>query len=502
MNIKNKIKENKLDIIIWACYTIFILFITLVFHEKWRDEAQAWMIARDLNFFDMLKQMSYEGHPPLWHIILMPFAKLGFPYVTVSIISCMIMSITAWLVLKKSPFKKSTQILLLLTAPVIYLCPSIARSYCLIPLALALIAIFYKDRRQKKLQYVLSILLLAYSHVIMLGIAGMLYLFYFVEEIFYTRKEKKETKTLIIGLAIAVMGLVFLAILLLGSVGINDTVNCKWENIFNINRIKQVIYDIYSSMFGYISYSVGFRIVFTIFIVILTIVEYKKKPENILIAVVGILWQMFIYLSIWGISSQKGNTILLIGIFIAWIGKEKEIVSIKLQKILEFGCIMIIVLSIMQGITLIDFEINKQYSASQEAAQYINKNLEDDAIIVCTDGPLASAIIPYTDNIKFWNPSSEQYFTFMKWDEISNRRLSIEKIIEKVKKNFNAKQNIYLLNCHNQKIENGTSIEEIQSEGIISETLYKSNKDKCLKEEVYDIYKIILNEYEGEMYEN
>ena len=45
MNIKNKIKENKVDILIWFCYTIFILFIAIGFHEKWRDEAQAWLLA-------------------------------------------------------------------------------------------------------------------------------------------------------------------------------------------------------------------------------------------------------------------------------------------------------------------------------------------------------------------------------------------------------------------------------------------------------------------------
>ena len=84
--IKNYIKENKKDLIIILIYAIITFIVTIFFHEKWRDEAQAWLLARDLNPIELFKQMKYEGHPPLWHLILMPFAKLGFPYMTINII--------------------------------------------------------------------------------------------------------------------------------------------------------------------------------------------------------------------------------------------------------------------------------------------------------------------------------------------------------------------------------------------------------------------------------
>ena len=115
MNIKEKIKQNKWNIIITLIYAIVTFIITVFFHEKWRDEAQAWLIAKDLDIIGIIKQMSFEGHPPLWHLILMPFAKLGFPYITESIISWGIMVITVWIFLNKSTFKKETKILILLT---------------------------------------------------------------------------------------------------------------------------------------------------------------------------------------------------------------------------------------------------------------------------------------------------------------------------------------------------------------------------------------------------
>ena len=319
----NKIKKNKVNILIFMIYAIITFIVAMIFHEKWRDEAQAWLIARDLNFLDILKQMSYEGHPPLWHLILAPFAKLGFPYITESIICWVIMCITAGLILAKAPFKKGTQILILLTAPIIYLCPVIARSYCLIPLALALIAILYKDRKQKPIKYTLAILLLAYTHILMLGMVGILYLFFFIEEIFYTKKNKKDIKNVIICFVIALVGLLALALMLFGSTEKNTELRLASIFAINITKIQLLMSKIQSFIFGSISFSYGFGVFLAIMCISLIIYQAKTNTQNLIIAVISIGWQLFIYLCVYGESQQKINIILLIFIFIAWINKEE-----------------------------------------------------------------------------------------------------------------------------------------------------------------------------------
>ena len=167
---KKFIKENKIELIIMLSYMIITFIISIFFHEKWRDEAQAWLMARDLNLIDLLKQMKYEGHPVLWQLILMPFAKLGFPYITQSIISLLFMWIFAWIIIKKSPFPTFIKAGILFSLPIIYLYPVISRNYSLIPLALSIIAILYKYRNEKIIQYNLAILFLAYTHVLMWGL--------------------------------------------------------------------------------------------------------------------------------------------------------------------------------------------------------------------------------------------------------------------------------------------------------------------------------------------
>ena len=44
---------------------------TIQYHEKWADEAQAWLIARDLDLRTLwFHELRYEGSPGLWHTIL------------------------------------------------------------------------------------------------------------------------------------------------------------------------------------------------------------------------------------------------------------------------------------------------------------------------------------------------------------------------------------------------------------------------------------------------
>lgn len=503
-----KIKENKIDIIIFLIYAIVTFVITIIFHEKWRDEAQAWLIARDLDFWGIIKQMTYEGHPPLWHFILAPFAKLGFPYITESVISWLIMCVTAGLILKKAPFKKPVQVLILLTAPFIYLYPTIARSYCLVPLALVLIAILYKNRHEKPIKYTLSILFLAYTHMLMWGLVGILYLFFFLEEIFYVKKTKKDVKNIIIALIIAFAGLIILFYMLSG--GISQNTQLQLASIVDISfiKIRLLFVEILSNLFGPITYSFGFRVFIEIFAIVIICYYFKKNSQSMVIAIVSILWPIFVYLCIYGYSTQKINLIILTTIFIAWIIKEEnnhiknenesKNVSSLLDKVAIYGSIFVLLLNAMQGISWIQEDISTKYSFSKEVAEYINQNLENDSVVVSVFGPYTSAVIPYTEtskNIRFWSPSTQKYFTYMDWDDISNEVLNLEDIMTNIQNNFK-NENVYILSSNDLlETKNKDYLNELQENNIISKSLYESAYEErsVIGEEEYALYKVNLN---------
>lgn len=104
---------------------------TTVFHEPWYDEAEAWQIARCASVKDILFTIPhYEGHPPLWHLILAIPAKLNLPYeLSLSLISLLFSALAVALFLKYAPFPKWVKVFVPFTYFAFYQYSVIARPY-------------------------------------------------------------------------------------------------------------------------------------------------------------------------------------------------------------------------------------------------------------------------------------------------------------------------------------------------------------------------------------
>jgi hypothetical protein len=85
---------------------VFVLLTTAVasYHEPWRDEADAWLMARDASIGDMLHIAGYAGTPILWYVIQAPLAKAGAPYAVQRYLHLVIASGAAAVLLFCAPF--------------------------------------------------------------------------------------------------------------------------------------------------------------------------------------------------------------------------------------------------------------------------------------------------------------------------------------------------------------------------------------------------------------
>ena len=71
----------------------------------WRDELQAWLLARDSDTpITLLGNLKYEGHPGLWHLILMPLTRLPFGPVSMQIVHVLIASLSIFVLFAYAPF--------------------------------------------------------------------------------------------------------------------------------------------------------------------------------------------------------------------------------------------------------------------------------------------------------------------------------------------------------------------------------------------------------------
>jgi len=170
--IKNYIPEI-LDLILYMVCMIIIMY----FHEPWFDEAQAWLIARDASLKDIFFVLPhYEGHPPIWHLVLLPFAKLGAPFeLSIKLVSLTFCSIAMGLFIFKAPFKRIIRLTIPFTYFFFYQYGVISRPYCILMLGFILCAMFYREKNIKSFRFIISLMIIcsasAYGIILSAGIA-------------------------------------------------------------------------------------------------------------------------------------------------------------------------------------------------------------------------------------------------------------------------------------------------------------------------------------------
>ena len=322
---------------------------------------------------------------------------------------------------------------------------------------------------------------------------------YFIEQVKYiikNKKDKKEIKKIAIGFSIAIVGLIVLILTLLGSTSTNEGVSINTsfsKNIANILLEKILI--------NFLGNIINKSVIFLFCYITLTIIlvyQIYKQPKNSIIGIVAIIWEFLIFLFIYSdFATQKTNTIFLILVFIFWINlNEKEIkVNKKSDNALKFCTIftvtLFLLISDINGLQNIESEKTKKYSDSIGVAEFINTNVEDDAIFLCTNIPRTSAIIPYVKNATFINPLNLKEFTYVTWDETAYKNIAVNYIIENIKKSDYNEKNIYLIE-NLVSSEDDKMIKELQNQNILSKVLYESDKENVFGDEVYKMYKINL----------
>lgn len=183
----------------WIIFGIFIAlyFIISFFHEPMYDEAQAWMIARDASWYELMFEIPhYEGHPPFWHLILALFAKTGIPFeVGLRIPGAICWILSVGILLFRSPFPKPIKCLLPFTYYIFFRYGIVVRPYCLTMLGLFLAASTYKKKGEKPFAFMASLLVLCVSSAYGMALAAGICVIWIIE--LFTRYKTNYLKQVI-----------------------------------------------------------------------------------------------------------------------------------------------------------------------------------------------------------------------------------------------------------------------------------------------------------------
>jgi hypothetical protein len=119
---------------------------TMLHHEPWADEAEAWLLARDLGWFKLVfSELRYEGHPGLWYTILwiaIHWFNAGYAALGWIGLSCAVAGAAVLIFL--APFPRPLRYLIAFSFYFLYQYAVLARSYNMLPFFAFLAAYFYR----------------------------------------------------------------------------------------------------------------------------------------------------------------------------------------------------------------------------------------------------------------------------------------------------------------------------------------------------------------------
>lgn len=135
---------------IYICITL----TGLLFHEIWRDEWQAILLARGLSFAGLVGQLKYEGHPLLWYLIIKGLYSIYPSHLSVQIFHWLVSVLISWLILFRFRLPPLYALLIIFGYFFIYEYTVIARNYNLVVLFSLLFINTLKERRPVLLLFI------------------------------------------------------------------------------------------------------------------------------------------------------------------------------------------------------------------------------------------------------------------------------------------------------------------------------------------------------------
>lgn len=329
IHIKEFLTKNKLFIFSIGLY-ILITFPFMLNHIPWGDEAHAYIQAYFMNWNNWIDIVSAEGHPLLWFLILMPFAKTNwhypYPMLIINYITCLSAIIVMW---KMSPFNKYIKLGITFSCMFVIYFPIVARGYSLGILFLFLLASLYKNKLEHPFLYP-TLVALTLNLNMMCGIGASWFgLIYFLELI----QSNLNRKTKIISISILVLSALLFIFPFIGEFGTEAS-----NHYFTVTkRLTNITHFFLVPILRLILYLASILLIFT---------KTQIKKEHSLIIYTDVL-MLSIFAFFYPGGPHHFIFIFIYLILFLWIyfDKYQEIEQISIFKLkIDFISLMLIIL--------------------------------------------------------------------------------------------------------------------------------------------------------------
>ena len=430
MTIREILKQDKTvkestvrQFVFGICIGLYFILNLIFFlhHEPYRDEANVWLMAKYLSPIELLQEIHYQGHPCLWYLLVMPFAKIGLPYRTIEVISFTIMSISAVIFVQKSKLIGIAKIACLFSPIFLYFYPVIARGYCLIILLLILVAIVYPNRFHKPVLYGLLLGLLVQADTISVGLAGGLSIAWLTESLlqsFITKKNRSAFKKAVMGLWIPLASFFFWILQMAAEVGQIGGEHGSFSRDSFVADCKGYAYYMVERVTGW---TAGFTFWFFIVLLVASIILclYSRNFTGLFVFLLSYTYMSVFSIIVYGLHIWHFISLAFSFFWMVWIlqldvdkrwDREKNSIS-KLQtwmlicaRYVLNALIVIFAIACFMHWNSEEEPSNLQealhgvYSNAGETAAYLKENVPNDALLVSTNVAFDCSVLAFLDD--------------------------------------------------------------------------------------------------------
>lgn len=406
-------KNKTIDYAVWLLFVVAIVYFKFSHHELWKDEWQAWFVAKDKSLPEIFSFLYYEGHPALWYVylkIFTLFSSFSQPVYIIHLAHIITVAAGLYFLFVKFKLPLVFKVLLALSYFVFFEYAIINRGYFLVILFVFWAAYLLKKENYTGYQLGVVLFLLCQTEVYgaLMAIALGMYIMMKEKNIF-TALQRKD----IIGLA---TGLLFFIISVFprsaGHVGKTSSKQLGiWDKVltsFQGNLSNTYTIGSTNDTFTYGWNALGLLFSLFCLVAIYFLFRNHKTLRNTFFIYLAMMISFSILFFLGGIRQWGMGFVFFIVLL--------ELRGLDIKKEMWAAAIVAVFagFNIVHNIKAITEEIRLPFTNALAAGQFIKEKIPERVPIVAINKFEATPVIGYADR-KFFELPDGLPFSYFRW---------------------------------------------------------------------------------------
>lgn len=401
----------------WLWPTILVVaFVVLatagaVHHTMWRDEIQAWLIARDSNGLrDLIWNLRYEGHPPLWHLVLMPLTRFAADprLMHVPVILCMTAVVA--LVLWRAPMTRVEKILFPFGYFVLFEYGVKSRSYALGALLLIVFCCLWQQRRRHPFLLAATLVLLAQVHILCAILAAAAFLAIVAARLWEDGDDSLPGRAEVLATLIFALGwLAAVALPAHAAItgGATTLPRALWSRLGEIASVSALLGPSHNALTA----------VPALAIIVATLVALRHRPAALVFLVVALTGTIGVFFAVYGSNTWHRGLLFLAFIVAIWLARIQDPAPTGPGRRLLSGLVLsVLCAQALTGPAALWTTAREPLSRARDTAAFIRTmGWEGDPLVGMADDT-TSAVVGHLGVARAFYANAGRWGSFVLWD--------------------------------------------------------------------------------------